>query len=471
LKNLLNVGSTFDGHGFVHENLNSLYPRFDPLPGASLDRIVGAARLEPEGQSLRFNLEFDKGIEPILPHVFKHAPFILAPFAIDKSRLWRLACGEVGWLNPSSRSHSLYRPWARQYLPLPRQRKRDVESSNQGTVGIMSRVLQLFWQTLLFSVVATPGFLIGQQSPDSISEAGKNAFNSSGKSRTELQQTEGQWDADGIEKAKRHFEKKLLELKLRMDMAESEHLIVFSDLGLEETKAIAELSEKAWLISCRLLKLDNPKTLFPTKFVVLVLEKDQFFDSLQRAVFETSLTASRTVLWRLDGDNPSILISNLPSHASRTSGFSENWRQFSARFMGTVILLQHYPANADHCRLPVWVRNGFGLYASLLAQDDPALTAAYRKLFRSRLTDRTKMADFSSGPDDFYNFHVASLVEYLISYHDPSRFEPMIEALRKQRVVRDESLGVDVMLEFGWDRREIEREWRFYAITGKRLAR
>jgi hypothetical protein len=47
----------------------------------------------------------------------------------------------------------------------------------------------------------------------------------------------------------------------------------------------------------------------------------------------------------------------------------------------------------------------------------------------------------------------------------------MIEALRKQRVVRDERLGVDVMMEFGWDRNEIDREWRFFSITGKRLAR
>lgn len=335
----------------------------------------------------------------------------------------------------------------------------------------MDRLSHLFLLTAIFSMVNTPGFLFGQQTQESPAEASKNIFDVSGQSQAAVNLVGNLWGREEIEAAKRHFESKLLGLKLQMDVAETEHLIVFADLGEEETKGIAELSEEALLASCTLLKIDNPKTLFSTKLVVLVLEKDRFFEPLQRAVFETSLTASRNVLWRVDGDRPCVLVSTLPSPEFRTPGFSENWRQYTARFMGTVVLLRHFPADATHSRLPVWIRNGFGLYASLLAQDDRELTQVYRKLFRQRLTERTKMFDFSSGPEEFYNFHVASLVEYLFSYHDPSRFEPMIEALRKQRVVRDERLGVDVMMEFGWDRNEIEREWRFFSITGKRLAR
>jgi hypothetical protein len=81
------------------------------------------------------------------------------------------------------------------------------------------------------------------------------------------------------------------------------------------------------------------------------------------------------------------------------------------------------------------------------------------------------MFDFSSGPREFYNFHVASVVEYLLSVPEPGEFEAFVSLLQKQKVIRDERVSLDLQSELGWDRELLERHWRYFAKTGKRLAR
>jgi hypothetical protein len=188
-------------------------------------------------------------------------------------------------------------------------------------------------------------------------------------------------------------------------------------------------------------------------------------------MFETPLTSSRSVLWRTEGELPCLLVSNLPAYDFRTPGFSANWSQFTARFIGTVVLLQRYPTDATHSRLPGWARNGFGLYASLLAQDSPETTQAYRALFRERLQDKVKIFDFTSGSKEFYDFHVTSVVEYLFSDSESARFDALLQVLQKQKVVRDDRVSLDLPTELSWDRIAMEREWRYFSKTGKRLAR
>jgi len=256
-----------------------------------------------------------------------------------------------------------------------------------------------------------------------------------------------------------------------MELKETEHLLVFADLGAEETGSVAALAEKAFVSSCRLLKIDDTKALFPAKLSVVVLGKDQFYDSLQKQIFQTSSTASRSVLWRIEGESPCLLVSNLPSSAFRTPGFSENWTQWTSRFVGTVVLLKKFPDDATHSRLPVWIRDGFGLYASLVAQNDPDVIRSYRTLIRERMQDKSKMFDFSSGSREFYSFHVASVVEYLLSVLGPGEFEAFVSLLQRQKVVRDERVSLDLQSELGWDRELLERHWRYFAKTGKRLAR
>jgi hypothetical protein len=279
------------------------------------------------------------------------------------------------------------------------------------------------------------------------------------------------FDPVRVEAAKSEIQGNLNVVKIKMELKETEHLLVFTDLGSEATDSVAGLAEKAFVSSCRLLKIDDTKAFFPTKFAVVVLEKDQFYDSLQRQIFQTSSTASRSVLWRTEGESPCLLISNFPSSAFRTPGFNGNWTQWTARFLGTVVLLKKFPDDATHSRLPVWIRDGFGLYASLAAQDDPDVIGTYRTQIRERMQDKVKMFDFSSGSREFYNFHVASVVEYLLSVPEPGEFEAFVSLLQKQKVVRDERVSLDLQSELGWDRELLERDWRYFAKTGKRLAR
>ncbi len=279
------------------------------------------------------------------------------------------------------------------------------------------------------------------------------------------------FDSGRVDDAKKHFDLLLKDGKLRMDFAETDHLLVFTDLGSEATATVAELAQKSFLTSCQLLQLDSPEGLFENKLTVVVLNQDRYFDSLQKAMFETKLTAGRSVLWRIEGPRPCMLVSQLPSATFRTPGFSANWTQFTSRFIGTTVLLRRYPEDATHARLPVWIRDGFGLYASLLAQDNSESTRAYRELFRQRIKDNTQMFDFSLPDEGFYSYHVTSVVEYVFACMDSGQFDALVQALRKQRVVRDKRVSGDVLMVLQWDQVELQRQWRYFAKFGKRLAR
>jgi hypothetical protein len=334
----------------------------------------------------------------------------------------------------------------------------------------MNRTLKLIVLTGFLCCLLAPERLFAQaREPNNAAKANRKA--PADKPGKALIAPKAEFDPQRVDEAKNHFNKALQDLKLNMVLSETEHLLVFTDLEKTEADSIAGLAEKTFLASCRLLKIEAPKTLFPTKLAILVLEKDQYFEPLQRAIFETPLTASRSVLWRTEGELPCVLVSSLPSYKFRTPGFSANWTQFTARFIGTLVLLRQYPVDATHSRLPVWIRNGFGLYASLVAQDDPELTRAYRSLFRDRLQDKVKIFDFSSGSQEFYNFHVTSVVEYLLAGGEANRFEALLQKLQKREVVRDDRLTLDVSMELEWDLAGMQLEWRYFAKTGKRLVR
>lgn len=278
-------------------------------------------------------------------------------------------------------------------------------------------------------------------------------------------------DPAGVEDSQEHFGVIFKNNKLQMDLVQTQHLLVYSDLGAQETAAIAELAQKAFESSCRLLEIDQPETLFESKLTVVVLDKDQHFEPLQKAMFETNLTAGRSVLWRIQGQRPCILVSKLPSYGFRTPGFSANWSQYTSRFIGTTVLLRRYPEDPTHARLPVWIRDGFGLYASLVAQDNPETTKAYRDLFRTRLKDNSEMFDFSLPNEGFYNLHVASVVEFVLATMEPGQFDALAKALQKQKVVRDKRMSSEILMELRWDQVEMQRHWRYFAKFGKRLAR
>ncbi len=341
-------------------------------------------------------------------------------------------------------------------------------------MGIWSSRLQPLvfgWLVSYFFLETVPNQGFSQQQPKGGRTARADKVEAAGKQGQAGKAVAKDFDPVRVEAAKNEIQKNLNGVKLQMELKETEHLLVFTDLGSEATDSVASLAEKAFVSSCRLLKIDDTKALFPTKLSVVVLAKDQFYDSLQRQIFQTSFTASRSVLWRTEGEGPCLLVSNLPSSAFRTPGFSETWTQWTARFLGTVVLLKNFPEDATHSRLPVWIRDGFGLYASLVAQDDPNVVRSYRTLIRDRMQDKVKMFDFSSGSREFYNFHVASVVEYLLSVPEPGEFEAFVSLLQKQKVVRDDRVSVDLQSELGWDREHLERHWRYYAKTGKRLAR
>jgi hypothetical protein len=320
-------------------------------------------------------------------------------------------------------------------------------------------------------LIVLAGFLGVLFAPERLSAQQPREPKKAAKANQKDRLAKTEFDPARIEAAKQHFTALLKGLKLNMELVETEHLLVFTDLEKTQADAIAGLADKAFLTACRLLKIEDTKKLFPNKLAVVVLEKDRFYEPLQQAMFETPLTSSRSVLWRTEGEMPCLLVSNLPAYDFRTPGFSANWSQFTARFIGTVVLLQRYPTDTTHSRLPVWARNGFGVYASLLAQDSPETTQAYRALFRERLQDKVKIFDFTSGSKEFYNFHVTSVVEYLFSDSESARFDALIQVLRKQKVVHDDRVFLDLPTELGWDRVVMEREWRYFAKTGKRLAR
>ena len=279
------------------------------------------------------------------------------------------------------------------------------------------------------------------------------------------------FDPARVEAVRNEIQSALDGLKIKMQLVETEHLLVFTDLAPAESTSIAELAEKSFISSCRFLKIGDTKSLFSTKLAVLVLEKDRFYDALQKVLFRTSFTASGSVLWRTDGESPCLLVSNLPAFAVRDPVFSNSWRDWTSRFVGTVVLLKRFPAYDAPSAVPVWLRDGFGLYASLVAKDDPELTQTYRSLIRERIQDKVRMFDFSSGQKDFYTFHVSSVVEYLLSVHGHQGFEAFILVLQKQKVARDQRVSLDLQGELGWDRETMERHWRHFAKTGQRLAR
>lgn len=279
------------------------------------------------------------------------------------------------------------------------------------------------------------------------------------------------FDLRRVDNSKEHFGGLLKEGKIKMDFAETDHLLVFTDLGSTETAAVAELAQKSFLSSCRLLQIDSPEELFENKVTVVVLNQDGNFDSLQKAMFETKLTAGRSVLWRIEGPRPCILVTQLPSATNRSPAFSANWAQFTSRFIGTTVLLRRYPEDATHARLPVWIRDGFGLYASLLAKDNPEAIRVYRDQFRQRIKDNTEMFDFSLPNEGFYNYHVTSVVEFVFAFMDSGQFDALVQALQKQRVVRDKRISGDVLMILKWNQVELQRQWRYFAKFGKRLAR
>jgi hypothetical protein len=335
----------------------------------------------------------------------------------------------------------------------------------------MNWMLRLIVLVGFLSILFASDMLSAQQPPEPKKATTKNKKELAAERDSKLNAAKTEFDPARVDAAKQHFAALLKGLKLNMELVETEHLLVFTDLEKAQADTIAGLSDKAFLTACRLLKIEDTKKLFPNKLAVVVLEKDRFYEPLQQAMFETPLTSSRSVLWRTEGEMPCLLVSNLPAYDFRTPGFSANWSQFTARFIGTVVLLQRYPTDTTHSRLPVWARNGFGVYASLLAQDSPETTQAYRALFRERLQDKVKIFDFTSGSKEFYNFHVTSVVEYLFSDSDSARFDALIQVLRKQKVVHDDRVFLDLPTELGWDRVVMEREWRYFAKTGKRLAR
>lgn len=327
---------------------------------------------------------------------------------------------------------------------------------------IMYRTFKLSFLICILCALFVPERLFGQQPREPKGTQKTNRKNAL---------AETAFDPLSVETARKHFASLLKGLKLDMQIAETEHLLVFSDLEKSETDSIAALADKAFLSACRLLKIEDSKKLFPNKVVVVVLNKDEYFERVQQAIFESPLTTSRSVLWRTEGELPCLLVSNFPAYKFRTPGFSGNWSQFTARFVGTLVLLQRYPTDATHSRVPVWARNGFGLYASLLAQDSPQVTQSYRDLFRERLQDKVKLFDFSTGTKEFYNYHVASVVEYLYSDSESDRFDQLLQALQRQKVVHDDRVFMDLPTELEWNPVAMEREWRFFAKTGKRLAR
>ena len=264
-------------------------------------------------------------------------------------------------------------------------------------------------------------------------------------------------DVARIETIKTEFTDALQQLKLVVRHAETEHLLVFTDLEQEEANKIAELSEKAFVTAARYLRADDIKALFPSKLPIVVLHNSHLFENLQRKIFNTPFTSNSYVLWRIDGDNPCLLVSEIPSSPFRISGFNENWSQHTARWMGTLMLLRKYPADEKNLRQPAWIRNGLGLFASLVAQDDPALIRSYRRLFSERLTSRSRVFDCSSGKRDFHLLHATSLVEYLIA-GDPDRFLAVIEACRSEKVVDDDSLNLNIQIELGFKSQTMDPE-------------
>jgi hypothetical protein len=111
------------------------------------------------------------------------------------------------------------------------------------------------------------------------------------------------------------------------------------------------------------------------------------------------------------------------------------------------------------------------LYASLLAQDNPEATRVYRDQFRQRIKDNTEMFDFSLPNEGFYNYHVTSVVEFVFAFMDSGQFDALVQALQKQRVVRDKRISGDVLMILKWNQVELQRQWRYFAKFGKRLAR
>jgi hypothetical protein len=54
---------------------------------------------------------------------------------------------------------------------------------------------------------------------------------------------------------------------------------------------------------------------------------------------------------------------------------------------------------------------------------------------------------------------------------DSGQFDALVQALQKQRVVRDKRISGDVLMILKWNQVELQRQWRYFAKFGKRLAR
>jgi hypothetical protein len=104
---------------------------------------------------------------------------------------------------------------------------------------------------------------------------------------SKLNAAKTEYDPARVEAAKQHFAALLKGLKLNMELVETEHLLVFTDLDKIQADTIAGLADKAFLTAGRLLKIEDTKKLFPNKLAVVVLEKDRFYEPLQQAMFES----------------------------------------------------------------------------------------------------------------------------------------------------------------------------------------
>lgn len=318
--------------------------------------------------------------------------------------------------------------------------------------------------TLTMGLAISP--VTGQQRRDQAEKAeGGRAQARRKADQPDQQKAPSEFDAEKAKEVSDAIRASMEQLKIECRSRETEHLLVFSDLDDETLDRMAELAESSFRVASRLLKIEDPIPLFPHKLPVVVVRQRDHFQKLYCNFFQTDQEPRTSVVWRHTGDDPLLLVSNLPDERARIPVFSGNWSQWTACWVATALLQREFCPDPEQLRIRPWVNDGFGRYCCLLAQDNPQVIDEYRKLFRFHYLSQDSMFDFDPhrGNRKWYEVHAVSVVEYLLVGPNPEGFANYIDACRGQEEVDD----MTPLHRLGWRENQMQPDWLAFARTGE----
>lgn len=211
---------------------------------------------------------------------------------------------------------------------------------------------------------------------------------------------------------------------------ETPHLLVYSSLPEDKTRAVADAAQKAVEAARKALKYGDKDTFWPGKLTVYALADRKEFNTFARLIESRKVDADETRAVTVRGGEPYAVVT-----AASGARFPEAaLREEAAVAAAAAVLDLKAGVGTGTFTLPTWLHDGFGKMIAL--RNDPRALDAHRTKVKG-LFAKSRLGTFQAadvwadgGKLKDADTYAVSLVEYLVLGADAAKFGKFLTGLK-----------------------------------------